>query len=246
MTQFRFTIDEYPRTIYEFDASTLKTVRAPFKGHTGTIISFYDTIKLWTFESRQLLGSFDVQNTPFTLALSPDSRQLVYTFMDDTEIYTYNILANILASIGLAEEPQPSSSKPECSRYVGLPNFPATSPLPCPPKKPDKNSRSTPAPPTTQSSVISASETLEFSLRRLSTWWPPHKDPASLAIVDVPLAPGKVRYATSGAPGDDDDLIHDKDYVSPPPSPNPRSRQLPASDIINAGKHRSGRFCFCF
>ncbi|KAG1886119.1 hypothetical protein F4604DRAFT_1917801 [Suillus subluteus] len=63
------------------------------------------------------------------------------------------------------------------------------------------------------------------------------------AIVDVPLAPGKLRYATAGAPGPDDDLIHDEDYVSPPsPSPNPGSRR----GIVNAGQHGSSRFCFCF
>ncbi|KAG2741413.1 hypothetical protein P692DRAFT_20906686, partial [Suillus brevipes Sb2] len=37
-----------------------------------------ETIKLWAFESRQLLASFDVQN-PSNLILSPDSRKLAYT-----------------------------------------------------------------------------------------------------------------------------------------------------------------------
>ncbi|KAG2745145.1 hypothetical protein P692DRAFT_20671976, partial [Suillus brevipes Sb2] len=76
--------------VYEFDSSTLQTVGTPFKGHTnlitGLALSFdnallasasYDdnTIKLWAFESRQLLASFDVQNIT-RLVLSPDSRQL--------------------------------------------------------------------------------------------------------------------------------------------------------------------------
>jgi WD40 repeat protein len=105
-----FTDDE-PKMIFEFDASTLKTVGAPFK-HTSTIrglalssdcvllaSSYFDnTIKLWAFESRQLIASFDVES-PFVLLLSPDSRQLAYTTFDDTKINIYDIPANILASI---------------------------------------------------------------------------------------------------------------------------------------------------
>jgi WD40 repeat protein len=93
--EFDFTADsdvlDYAKTIYEFDAITLETVGAPFEGHTkyidglalsvdGALLassSYDDTIKLWAFESRQLLASFDVQNTS-CLILSPDSRQLVY------------------------------------------------------------------------------------------------------------------------------------------------------------------------
>ncbi|KAG1775307.1 hypothetical protein EV702DRAFT_1199615 [Suillus placidus] len=121
-------------------------------------------------------------------------------------------------------------------------DFPATSPLPRPLIKPDENSRLTPAPPTSQSSAINTPATLKSSLRLLSTWWPLHTDHASPTIVDVPFAPGKLWYATAGAPGDDDDLIHDEDYVSPPPSPNPGSRP----GIVNTGQHGSGRFCFYF
>jgi WD40 repeat protein len=94
--QFNFTADsdliDFPKTIYEFDAITLDTVGAPFEGHTkfirclalsvdGTLLassSYDDTIKLWAFESRQVLASFDVQNTD-CLIFSPDSCQLVYT-----------------------------------------------------------------------------------------------------------------------------------------------------------------------
>ncbi|KAG2351001.1 YVTN repeat-like/Quino protein amine dehydrogenase [Suillus weaverae] len=314
---FRLTRTDGDRitTIYEFDASTLKTVGAPFN-HIFSIdglalssdctllasSSFDNTIKLWAFESRQLLASFDAKS-PTTLVLSPDSRQLAYTTWDDTKIYICDIPANILASI---EQLQPSTSKSKRSHHAGLLNsdatrpvrrkpviipvtssiprqprpsttsdphaflpflrkllssssrmdavrtdeprnpldvcFPATSPLPRPLIKPDENSRPTPAPPTSQSSASNASPTLESSLRRLSTWWPFQTDHASPAIVDVPLAPGKLRYATAGAPGDDDDLIRDEDYVSPPPSPNPGSRP----GIVNSGQHGSGRFCFCF
>lgn len=105
---FTFT-DDHAKTIYEFDASTLKTVGSPFEGHTklitGLALSFDgallasaagdDTIKLWAFESRQLLASFDVQN-PFTLILSPDTRQLAYTTF--SAIVVCNTPLDILAS----------------------------------------------------------------------------------------------------------------------------------------------------
>ena len=70
--------DSYPTTIYEFDSLTLETIRvgAPFKGHTCIIlglalssdctfpvsVSDDDTVKLWAFDSRQLLASFHVQS----------------------------------------------------------------------------------------------------------------------------------------------------------------------------------------
>jgi WD40 repeat protein len=106
---FTFT-DDHAKVIYEFDASTLKTVGSPFEGHTklitGLALSFDgallasaagdDTIKLWAFESRQLLASFDVQN-PFTLILSPDARQLVYTTF--SAIIVCNTPPDILASV---------------------------------------------------------------------------------------------------------------------------------------------------
>jgi WD40 repeat protein len=113
--------DLFHTTIYEFDASTFKTVGAPFKGHTYSIeglalssdcvllvSSCYDTIKLWAFESRQLLASFDMESPAIILILSPDSRQLAYTNRNDSNIYICNIPVNILVSIGLAEEPQSS------------------------------------------------------------------------------------------------------------------------------------------
>ncbi|KAG2106989.1 uncharacterized protein F5147DRAFT_218153 [Suillus discolor] len=103
--------------IHEFDASTLKTVGDSFQGHTGQILSLAlsfdclllasassdNTIKLWSFESRQLLASFDVQ-APLTLILSPDSHQLAYTTLYEASIYICDIPANILACIGLAKE----------------------------------------------------------------------------------------------------------------------------------------------
>ncbi|KAG2066071.1 WD40 repeat-like protein [Suillus decipiens] len=91
---FGFDSDE-AKTIYEFDASTLETVGVPFEGHIkvvrglalsldGTLLastSADSTIKLWAFESRQLLASFDIRTT-FPLFLSPDSRQLIYATYD--------------------------------------------------------------------------------------------------------------------------------------------------------------------
>ncbi|KAG2073605.1 hypothetical protein BDR04DRAFT_1094532 [Suillus decipiens] len=291
-------------TIYEFDASTLKTVGAPFKGHTSSITdlalspdcvllassSSDDTIKLWAFESRQLLASFDV-NSSWNLVLSPDSRQLAYTTLIDTKIYICNIPASILTSIELADEPQPSTSKSKRPPHAGLLNvdatprpvrrkpvmipvtpisrplptrdshtflhflrkfppsssrtdtvrtdepcnpldFPATLPLPRPLLNRDGNSRSTPAPPTTQSSVIN---TFPISWSHRPSTWRPFQTDHAPAIIDVPLAPGKLRYAAAGAPSNiDDGLIRDEDYIpSPPPSPNAR-------------QHGCGRFCFCF
>ncbi|KAG2341832.1 WD40 repeat-like protein [Suillus weaverae] len=89
---FSFTKDDLPRMIYEFNASTMETVGIPFEEHTdlvnGLALSFdgallasasYDkTIKLWAFESRQLLASFTAQS-PLRLTFSPNSRQLAYT-----------------------------------------------------------------------------------------------------------------------------------------------------------------------
>ncbi|KAG1721356.1 hypothetical protein EDD22DRAFT_974742 [Suillus occidentalis] len=110
--------------------------------------------------------------------------------------------------------------------------FPATSPLP------RSHISQPPAPPTSQSSAINTSPTLPSRLHRL---WPLQTNHKSPPTVDVPLAPGKLRNAAAGAPGDDDDLIRDEEYV-PPPSPSPNSRP----GIANAGQHGSGRFCFCF
>jgi hypothetical protein len=70
--------------------------------------SSFQTINLWTFKSRQFLASFDVEYWTFIMELSPDSGQLAYTDWSDCNIYICNIPANILASIGLEEEQQPS------------------------------------------------------------------------------------------------------------------------------------------
>ncbi|KAG2742278.1 hypothetical protein P692DRAFT_20215286 [Suillus brevipes Sb2] len=110
--------------------------------------------------------------------------------------------------------------------------FPATSPLP------RSHISQTPAPPTSQPSAINISPTLPSRLLRL---WPLQTNHASPTVVDVPLAPGKLRIAAAGAPGDDDDLIRDEEYVYPP-SPSPNSHP----GIANAGQHGSGRCCFCF
>jgi WD40 repeat protein len=112
LAAFTFTADD-ATTIYEFDASTLKIVGTPFKGHTKLITglalsfdngllasaSFDKTIKLWAFESRQLLASFDVQNL-MTLVLSPGSHQLAYTTytkVDGHNIYICDTPPNVLA-----------------------------------------------------------------------------------------------------------------------------------------------------
>jgi len=102
---------EEHRTICEFDASTLETVGAPFEHAqtiTGLALSFDcvllasasqdNTIKLWAFESRQLLVSFDVHK-PRILILSPNSRQLAYTTYHQFKIHVCDISPDIIARI---------------------------------------------------------------------------------------------------------------------------------------------------
>jgi WD40 repeat protein len=117
-----FTVDpgireQDPTTIYEFDASTLNTVGDPFEGHMSVICglalssdcvllvsaSWDSTIKLWSFESRQLLASFDA-SLEGPLLFSPDSRQLAYTAWEEPNIHVCDIPVNILASIGLVKQ----------------------------------------------------------------------------------------------------------------------------------------------
>ena len=116
---FKSSPHDDPRTIYEFDASTLDTIGAPFEGHTevvtGLALSFdcallasasYDnTIKLWDFESRQLLASFDIQH-PYALILSPNLRHVAYTTDLDLKICICNVPPKILASIRSAKDAQ--------------------------------------------------------------------------------------------------------------------------------------------
>jgi WD40 repeat protein len=114
---FSFITEEPATTIYEFNASTLETAGVPFKGHTevvrGLALSFDsalvasasgdDTIKLWAFESRQLLASFHVLYPAF-LIFSPDTHILTYTTRSDFNIYICNTPSNVLAVIGPAAE----------------------------------------------------------------------------------------------------------------------------------------------
>jgi WD40 repeat protein len=121
LAAFTFEVDERgdasATTIYEFDASTLETLGAPFQGHTDVIYglalsfdgallastSFDNTIKFWAFESHQLLASFHVLH-PCILTLSPNSRQLAYTTWFENKIFICNTPPDVLASIGLATE----------------------------------------------------------------------------------------------------------------------------------------------
>lgn len=87
-----FKDDDEAITINEFDALTLEIVGAPFEGHTKCITDLKlssggalltsasqdHSIKLWAFESRQLLASFHVQDVEFLMP-SPDSGHLAYT-----------------------------------------------------------------------------------------------------------------------------------------------------------------------
>jgi len=125
LAAFSFDFDNWqysePTTIYEFDASTLETVGDPFEGHTdiisqlalssdGTLLassSFDNTIKLWAFEPRHLLASFDVLPKlvhPYTLTFSPDIHQLAYAVY--RKIFICNTPPDILARIRLAPHAQ--------------------------------------------------------------------------------------------------------------------------------------------
>jgi len=98
---------------------------APFEAHnehiTGLALSFdcallasadYYTIKLWGFESRQLLVSFDVLHPgeSYPLILSPNAHQVAYTTFGSSsrKIYICDIPPDILTSIGPARKVQPS------------------------------------------------------------------------------------------------------------------------------------------
>jgi len=311
-----FTLDSgirKPTTIYEFDASTLQTVGDPFEGHANYITglalssdcvllasaSWDSTINLWSFESRQLLASFDILINR-SLIFSPDSCQLAYTTWKEPNIYVCDIPINILTSLRIAKQKSgPESShlpkllnsdatrhavrrKPAISVVSPAPrlltatidppqpvflgflrkffpsrtgsphpirtnelrdplDFSATAPLPRPLVNPHENFQ----PPTTQSSAPT-STSFKSRLHRLSTWWPLQTGHTLPAIVSVPHAQGKERNAAADAPRKDDEWIPSENYVSPPPSPNPDSRQPATAGQINSGEHGSGRSCFCF
>ncbi|KAG2069343.1 WD40 repeat-like protein [Suillus decipiens] len=111
LTAFSFDGD-YATTIYEFDASTLKTVGTPFKGQTQIVMSLallfngallvgaYNnaTINLWAFESRQLLSSYSLGSAVVhTLMPSPDSLRLAYTTYGDPDIYVFDVTPALLS-----------------------------------------------------------------------------------------------------------------------------------------------------
>lgn len=137
---FTFTLDD-ATTIYEFDALTLETVGAPFEAHTKTVRGLAlsldsallasaaddNTIKVWAFESRQLLASFNAR-TPETLILSPDSSQIAYT--TGRKILICNTPLDILASIGRALEARGGASADKNSRLDRLLNSHVTRPPP--------------------------------------------------------------------------------------------------------------------
>ncbi|KAG1779641.1 WD40-repeat-containing domain protein [Suillus placidus] len=76
---------------------------APIEAKTIYDTSNDDTIKLWAFESRQLLASFHV-SFAYHIILSPDSHQLAYTAEGDIKIYICDIPPDILASIQPAQQ----------------------------------------------------------------------------------------------------------------------------------------------
>jgi WD40 repeat protein len=115
--------------IHELDALTLESVSTPFD-NTNNICSLAlsfdcallasasrDEIKLWAFESRQLLASFDVHYGVCDITVSPNSRQLAYsvfgpecgefgplTKFGPPKIYICDIPTNVLARIWPEQE----------------------------------------------------------------------------------------------------------------------------------------------
>ncbi|KAJ8585756.1 WD40 repeat-like protein [Rhizopogon salebrosus TDB-379] len=285
----------FPTTIHEFDSSTLETVGAPFERHTDYItdlaLSFdgallatsgYDTIKLWSFESRQLLASFHARNVK-RIIFSPDIRQLAYTRLtfpgdDDDKLYIYNTPPNILSGIGSALEVQslhktrktlehvleseatrrrantrqnlaasPVISFPTRTRRHYQPRDPLDVPIPSPsaqatsqgPSRMDspENSRHTPAPNTFATAPITFRT-------RLSAWWFVRAGHAALPVLDVPLAQGKQRHATAGAPKNDDDLVP-AEYSDDPSSVDPNVQHASTAMQLNTGEHGSRPLCCC-
>lgn len=106
-----FANDEEATTINEFDALTMEIVGAPFEGHTKCITDLAPSsggallasasqdhsIKLWAFESRQLLASFHVQDVKLLMP-SPDSRHLAYT-ITGRDIYICNTPPAVLTAL---------------------------------------------------------------------------------------------------------------------------------------------------
>ncbi|KAG1896438.1 WD40-repeat-containing domain protein [Suillus fuscotomentosus] len=140
VTAFSFEVAQFQvKTIYEFDVSTLENTGAPFEGHTQTITSIAlsldhallasaaqdNTIKLWAFESRQLLASFDSCSTICHLLFSPDSRQLVYTTASlfGNNIYLCNTPPEILANIQPVPQDRTVSSRNLFLADVLIPYF---------------------------------------------------------------------------------------------------------------------------
>jgi hypothetical protein len=118
--------------INELDALTLESVGAPFEDthHIESLAlsldcallanASRDGIKLWAFESRQLLASFDVHYGVCDITFLPNSRQLAYsergppiefgelgqpTKCCPPKIYICDIPPNILARIWPEQEP---------------------------------------------------------------------------------------------------------------------------------------------
>ncbi|KAJ8590835.1 hypothetical protein M405DRAFT_815408, partial [Rhizopogon salebrosus TDB-379] len=108
----------------------------------------------------------------------------------------------------------------------------------------DENPRRTSAPTITQSSATTS--TIGKAQRCLLSWRSSNIGRTPVSIVDVPLAPGRLRIATSGAPQVHEDIpVRPEDFDSSDPSPNPNLLRPSEAVQMNVGEHRSRRFCFC-
>jgi WD40 repeat protein len=109
--------EDYPTNmINELDALTFESVGAPFEDTNEIsrlalsldcallVSASRDGIKLWEFESRQLLASCDIHYPVCDITFSPNSRQLAYSEFGSLKIYICDIPPNILARIWPEQE----------------------------------------------------------------------------------------------------------------------------------------------
>jgi len=158
LTAFSFDTDGQATTIYEFNASTLKTVGTPIEHNFPVnsfallfdgdlLVSAYNdsTIKLWAFESRQLLASYGVSGTVVhTLMPSPDSLQLAYTTYGDPDIYIFKVTPALLSIQSTLRKTDAKLLNSDATRRPAVAHrTPAKRPVISPPPRPQIHSPTT-------------------------------------------------------------------------------------------------------
>ncbi|KAG1756974.1 hypothetical protein EDB19DRAFT_1932243 [Suillus lakei] len=224
VTTFNFT-DDQARTIYEFDALTLKTIEAPFNGDTGIVHGLAllsDCLLLRMLSFTFYAKSFPPARTQFVLfattsffpATSPLPRSHMNPYenvSEDLHNHIFDLHSSSLDPYRHRPPPNPLRSNPIYTDYR--------------PGGPFKQ-------------IMQHQLSSTFLSHRVN-WY------ARLLFLVVFHTPciHLQQNAAAGAPGQDDGLIRDEDYASPP-SPNPDLQQPPTAKMINAGEYGSGRLCF--